>query len=840
MSDSTPIPSDPIGPAPSSGITSGSPAVVGQQWPVIGQYHILSVLGHGGMGVVYLAEQREPVRRRVALKVIKPGMDSEQVVRRFEAERQALALMDHPGVAKVLDAGSTDRGLPFFVMENVPGEPITDFCDRHRLSIPDRLSLFADVCAAVQHAHHKGVIHRDLKPSNILVAFRDGAPAAKVIDFGIAKALSGHLAQGTIFTHQGQLMGTPEYMSPEQAEMSVLDIDTRSDVYSLGVILYELLTGALPFDSRSLRDAGIAAIQRIIREEEPPRPSTRLSGVTLGRPGAPAPTTPGDPADIAAHRKSDTRSLLSILRTDLDWVVLKCLEKDRARRYETPSALAQDLRRFLNNEPVSAGPPSALYRARKFMRRHRAGVTAGALVSATLLLSFACVAALWVRSMEERDIAQRERDNAERERKGADLARTAATRERDAARTAAAQAREASNFLEGLFSDTDPVISGPDDARRVRLAIDRAGARAQTLQPREPFVAAELRRLMGSMFMSIGDYAGAAREFERAVVEFVRLAGTDDPATVRAHALLAMAYDGQGRTAEAEGMLIKSLDDHRRILGPAHPDTLTLQNGLASHYTDAGRPDLAVPILRDALEKAHASADAPAYFRLMIKSNLAAAIFQSAMFGIGDPADGEALGREVADESLAILGPDNPRTITSRGDLAVMMARQGRLDEAISLLETLLPDAQRVFGPTHPQTIGFQMNTGTMIDKAGRHEDALPYFENALASLRATREPTHPIRITCAYNLSELYFVLGRLSEAEALAREVYDASLKARGPGDFLTYNVQLTLEKVCRAQGKTDEADMWKAIAVETKAKYGPPTAGAGGAERAGGESR
>ncbi len=348
--------------------------------PDIGRFHLLSLLGEGGFGMVYEAEQTEPVRRRVALKIIKPGMDSRAVINRFEAERQALALMDHPCIAKVLDGGTTGAdsghpGLPFFAMELVRGDPITKFCDRERLTIEQRLQLMAQVCDAVQHAHLKGIIHRDIKPSNVLVAFQDGKPCPKIIDFGIAKAIGHGLSENTLFTQRGQLIGTPAYMSPEQAEMSGVDIDTRTDVYSLGVLLYEVLTSTPPFDPESLRSAGYAEMVRIIREVEPPRPSTRLGTSTkIG-------TLAVDAAKIARARRVELSSLTKQLRTDLDWVVMRCLEKERDHRYMTAGEVAAELRRILAHEPVNAGPPSRLYRSRKFVRRHRQSVAwAGSLV----------------------------------------------------------------------------------------------------------------------------------------------------------------------------------------------------------------------------------------------------------------------------------------------------------------------------------------------------------------------------------------------------------------------------------------------------------------------------
>ncbi|MGA9451799.1 MAG: serine/threonine-protein kinase [Verrucomicrobiia bacterium] len=348
----------------------------------IGRYKILEKVGEGGFGIVYVAEQREPVKRRVALKIIKLGMDTRQVVARFEAERQALAMMDHPNIAKVLDAGATDAGRPYFVMELVRGIKMTEYCDQNKLSTKERLDLFIKVCQAIQHAHQKGVIHRDIKPSNILVTLHDGVPVPKVIDFGIAKATQQELTDKTLYTQLQQFIGTPAYMSPEQAEMSGLDIDTRSDIYSLGVLLYELLTGRTPFDAKELMSLGIDAMRKTIREKEPVRPSTKVA------------TLQGEELSTTAARHSvEAPKLISLLRGDLDWIVMKCLEKDRTRRYETANGLAADLKRHLNNEPVVARPPSTAYRFQKAFRRNKLVFTAGTAVAVALLLGI--IASTW-------------------------------------------------------------------------------------------------------------------------------------------------------------------------------------------------------------------------------------------------------------------------------------------------------------------------------------------------------------------------------------------------------------------------------------------------------------
>ncbi|MBZ0172753.1 MAG: serine/threonine protein kinase, partial [Phycisphaerales bacterium] len=413
-------PGEPRGPTPADDALLGS--------TIADRYKILGVIGEGGFGVVYEAEQERPVRRRVALKVIKPGMDSKAVIARFEAERQALAVMDHPGIARVLDGGETDRGLPFFVMELVRGEPVTGFCDKNRLTIDQRVELMIEVAHAVQHAHNKGVIHRDLKPSNILVGYdAEGHAKPKVIDFGIAKALNQRLSEQTIYTDRGQLIGTPEYMSPEQAEMSGTDIDTRADVYSLGVLLYELLTGVRPFD---LKQAAFYEMQRVIREVEPPRPSTRLSTML---------STADDPemrTRIIEARRTDARSLSGVLRRDLDWVVMRSLEKDRERRYDTANALAAELRRYLDGEAVVAGPPSVVYKLSKFYGKHRTAVSVTAVLTFILLgaVNVSVVSAIRAR-IAERDAREAEAEQARLATSEAD-ARGVAERERDAAEDA--------------------------------------------------------------------------------------------------------------------------------------------------------------------------------------------------------------------------------------------------------------------------------------------------------------------------------------------------------------------------------------------------------------------
>jgi serine/threonine protein kinase len=491
----------------------------------IGPYKLLQRLGEGGMGAVYMAEQEHPVRRRVALKIIKAGLDSAHVIARFEQERQALALMDHPNIAKVLDAGTTEAGRPYFVMELVKGVPITKFCDQEHLTPKERLELFIPVCQAVQHAHQKGIIHRDLKPSNVLIALYDGKPVPKVIDFGVAKATGQKLTERTLFTEVGQIVGTLEYMAPEQAELNNLDIDTRVDVYALGAILYELLTGSTPFTSKQLRSAAFAEMLRMIREVEPLKPSTKLSSSE-------------ELPNIAAKRRLEPKRLTRLIHGDLDWIVMKCLEKERGRRYETADGLARDVLRYLADEAVLAGPPSASYRLRKFVRRNRKAVLTATGILLALIAGVVGTTVGLVRALAAEKLAGERLQRAEQAEAEATDGRNAAIASEAKAIREAAIARAVNSFLQQdllEMADSEIQISGglePDPDIKLRTLLERAESRVKERFADQPEVEAALRNTLGKAFGGVGDYARSAEQFAKVLAYREAHLGPDHPDTL--------------------------------------------------------------------------------------------------------------------------------------------------------------------------------------------------------------------------------------------------------------------------------------------------------------------
>ena len=499
----------------------------------VGRYRLMEPLGSGGMGEVWRAEQSEPIRRVVALKLIKPGMDTRAIVARFDSERQALAVMDHPNIAKVFEAGSTPAGRPFFVMELVPGVPITTYCDDHRLTIKQRLVLFLQVCEGVRHAHQKAIIHRDLKPSNILVEEVDGRSLPKIIDFGLAKAITDDGTERSAFTQAGMMVGTPSYMSPEQAGAFDATVDTRTDVYSLGVILFELLVGTPPFGSKEGRRSGAESLLREIREAEASRPSLKFGALGSAS------------KDAASARGEKPASLLRQLRGDLDWVTLKSIEKDRARRYSSVSELATDIQRHLSDQPVLAGPPSTAYRARKFVRRHRMSVAVASVIS-VLVVAGAATAVVQARRI---------------------------ARERDRALRAEQVANAVSDFLQNdLLAQASARAqadsrAAPDPDLKVRTALDRAAAHVANKFGSQPVVEASIRHTLGLTYYDLNLYPEAQLQLERAVELRKRALGLDHPDTLASMHALGVLYNYQSRYAQAEALLSQVLAARQRLLG---------------------------------------------------------------------------------------------------------------------------------------------------------------------------------------------------------------------------------------------------------------------------------
>jgi eukaryotic-like serine/threonine-protein kinase len=776
---------------------------------VIGHYHLLQKIGEGGMGEVWLAEQKEPVRRRVALKLVKAGMNTREVIGRFESERQALALMEHPAIAKVFDAGSTPEGAPYFVMEYVAGVPITEYCDNHRLPIKERLELFMHVCEGVRHAHQKAVIHRDLKPSNILVAEVDGQATPKIIDFGVAKALSQKLTDHTMFTRVGSLVGTPEYMSPEQALSSGEDVDTRTDVYSLGIIFYELLAGAPPIE---LRRVALDEYLRRLREEDPPKPSTKI------RTGDAATKT-----ELARKRQTEPLALAKAIGGDLDSIALKALEKDRARRYGSASDFAADIARYLKNEAVLAVPPSAAYRARKFARRHRWGLAMACAFVAVLT-------AAAVISIRQSIRAKREATRADRE---------------------AAIAEAVNHFLQSdlLAQASAAAQSGPstkpDPDLKVRTALDRAAERIEGKFAKEPEVEAAIRDTIGQTYTDLGLHAEAGKQLERALDLRRRVLGPEHPDTLTTMNNLAAVYDIEGKFPETEALFSQILEIRRRVLGPEHPDTLASMMNLGTVYGDEGQYAQAEALDQQTLEikRRVLGSENPATLRSMY--NLAV-IYERE----GKYAQAEELNRETLEIRRRVLGPEHPGTLSSMNNLAIVYEQEGKYAEAEALFSQTVEISRRVLGAEHPATLScmdnlatvygdegkyaqaegldsrtleierrvlgaehqFTLNTMNSLvveyQKQGKYGLAESYATQALAARRRALGSEHPDTITTAADLALAYVSEGKFAESEALAREVLEQDQKKQ-PDDWRRFRAESLVGASLAGQKKYDEAE-------------------------------
>jgi serine/threonine protein kinase len=645
----------------------------------IGPYHLIEKLGEGGMGQVWLAEQSAPVQRRVALKLIRTGIYDNALLQRFQAERQSLAIMDHPAIAKVFDAGTTEAGQPYFVMEYVPGLPITEYCDSKKLSIRQRVELFIQVCEGVQHAHQKAIIHRDIKPANILVVEVDGKPRPSIIDFGLAKAVASQSTGETLFTQAGFFLGTPGYMSPEQADPGVQDIDTRTDVYSLGVVLYVLLTGCEPFDTVAWKKLPFDEVLRRLREEDAPTPSTRLS------------STHEVSGPAASARGTEPRQLVNQLRGDLDWITMKAVEKDRNRRYGTPTELAADLRRYLENEPVVARPASASYRLQKYVRRHRVAV-AFTIIIGTLLVSFGAVQAMQLRRI---------------------------TRERD-------RANRVSAFMTNMFKLSDPTEVHASNVS-TRDVLDKASKDIETSLSGDPEMQGQLMRVMGNAYKNMGVNDRAESLLEQAVQVDRRSFGATNAETLAAMTDLAWTLNQEGRIREAEKLQREALQIEEQKLGADDPTTLGTKMGLAVTLDLAGRHEEAEKLARETLDAQRRVLGPEDTSTLANMENLGAMLGNQGKF-----AEAEKLQRETFELERRVLGPENLKTIVASDNLAETLVYERHDEEAEQILRGNLATVVRVFGADHPELASIRYSLGCIALHRGHRDEAIDLFRSAV------------------------------------------------------------------------------------------------------------
>ena len=779
----------------------------------IGPYKLLQQIGEGGMGTVFMAEQHEPVKRRVALKVIKLGMDTRQVIARFEAERQALTLMDHPNIAKVLDAGTTDTGRPYFVMELVKGQPITQYCDEHHLTPRQRLELLIPVCQAIQHAHQKGIIHRDIKPTNILVAEYDQQPVPKVIDFGVAKATSQSLTEKTMFTGLGQIVGTLEYMSPEQAKVNQLDIDTRSDIYSLGVLLYELLTGSTPFDRKRLQSAAFDEMLRIIREEEPPKPSTRLSDSQDSLPS------------ISAQRHTEPARLTKLVRGELDWIVMKALEKDRSRRYETANGFIADLQRYLLDEPVLACPPSAAYQLRKFVKRNRAQVIAGGIVTGTLVLGLigTSIGMVWALNEKAKAAASAVSEAAAKVAAQENEQKAIASKEEESkARKRAETITEfVTTALKASDAENSSLAAGGADAAHdmtILAAMDNAIADINSGRFKDdPETDAGLREIIGVILMNNGKYDSAKPLLEQVLAMRERMVGGDDPIVATSLINLATLYGEQGQYAQAESLYTRALAIFEKAYGPDHSLVATSLNNLAVLYFTQGQYAQAEPLYTRALafnEKA-LGPDHPVVADSL--DNLAALYVEKGQYAQAEPLYTRALAiREKA------LGPDHPRVASSLGNLAQLYQFQDKYVQAEPFFRRALAIREKALGPDHPSVANILNNLAELYSAQGEYAQAEPLLERALAIREKTLGPDHHRVANCLGNLAVLYAKQSQYAQAEPLYTRALAIEEKALGPDHASVATILANLADLHVAQRQYAQAESLasRALAIREKA--------------------
>lgn len=735
----------------------------------IGPYKLLQKIGEGGFGVVWMAEQEKPIRRMVALKVIKAGMDTEEVLARFEAERQALARMEHPNIARVLDAGATPDGRPYFAMELVKGIPITRFCDERRLETKDRLRLFLDVCAAVNHAHQKGVIHRDIKPSNVMVTLDGIRPVVKVIDFGIAKAIEGKLTDRTLFTRIEQLVGTPAYMSPEQAGLGSLDIDTRSDIYSLGAVLYELLAGVAPFAEKALVRAGYDEMRRIIREVEPARPSARITSLSVE-----------EKTLIASAHAVTSRQLHRMVASDLDWIVMKAIEKSRDRRYETADALAKDIDRFISDQPVEAKPPTPFYLFLKFGKRHRA--TLQVFLGLLLLLLAGTGISTWqaIRAMKAEALAARRL--------------TEVVQEQNAKDRALQDAEAVSRFLTDVFRRPDPEMDGRSVT--VAAALDAATDKLAATLSTQPERLALLQETLAGTYAGLGIYPRSL-ELRRTVLETRRKClGPENPATLDAMNRLASTLGRLGYYEEARALGEEELAARRRINGPDHPATLEAMRLLAENDFRSGRHQEAIALqksLVDRLLAAHESSDP--------KSSAALLALSEYYRGVGD----EKMATETARLAKPSATPAKPTKSQANDN---DNEYQAKVKQSLEQIEAELARLREQHGADSRITMDFMRKLAGTYYSRRYGTDAIRVQEELAALQRAKFGEDHPDTIDIEETLTFFYWRFAQYKKCRDLRKNLIERRKKVFGPEHIDTLYAQTLLAQQMRCGSEFDPA--------------------------------
>jgi non-specific serine/threonine protein kinase/serine/threonine-protein kinase len=756
-----------------SGPRTGTGAGLGLR--TIGAYVLLRKLGEGGMGHVWLAEQTAPVKRRVALKLIKGGLYDNRVMHRFEAERQSLAVMNHPTIAKIFDAGATSGGQPYFVMEYVDGVSITRYCDKKKLSIRERLQLFIKVCEGVQHAHQKAIIHRDLKPSNVLVEEVDGKPVPRIIDFGIAKAVSEGADEQAQVTRLGALLGTPGFISPEQADPGVLDVDTRTDVYSLGVILYVLLTGALPFDEKDWSKRPIDEVLRQLRQEDPLSPSAKIQ--------AEKHTT----METASRRSSDPRQLASLLKGDLDWITMKALEKDRSRRYGTPSELASDVERYLNKRPVTARRASVAYKLQKYGQRHRLGVTVGG-AAAMLLVAFAAMQTVELRRV------RRERDRANR----------------------------IAEFMSSMFKVADPSESRGNTIT-VREILDKAAANMDKGLAEDPEVRTQMMDLMGTVYQNLGLYSRSQELLERAVEAQKKDLGEQKQETLKSKSDLAWTLDHEGKYADAEKLEREALGRLRAVIGPEDRQTLKTMNNLGWTLHEEGKNTEGEQLERSAWEVSRRAYGWDSSLALAAASNLAVILSAE-----GKYADAERIQRESLQGYRRTLGADEPSTLQAMDNLANTLSHEEKYADAEKLERETLEGERRVLGPEHPFTAETIDNLAYTLQQEGKYAEAEKMQREALDIEKRVLGPEHPDTLLTMVNIMVSVYLQGRADEAARLGRETLAIEQRVLGPAHPQTLNTMDFFPEMYTEQHKYAEAEQAfkEVLAVEEK-NLGPDNA-------------